>query len=37
MSEKTYVIRSRHPVDAAALRDPDTPLESLVAEPARRE
>ncbi len=28
------LIRSRRPVDAAALTDPDTPLESLVAEPA---
>jgi 3-phenylpropionate/trans-cinnamate dioxygenase ferredoxin reductase subunit len=28
------LIRSRQPVDAAALTDPDTPLESLVAEPA---
>jgi len=28
------LIRSRRPVDAAALIDPDTPLESLVAEPA---
>jgi len=28
------LIRSRRPVDAAALTDPDTPLESLLAEPA---
>jgi 3-phenylpropionate/trans-cinnamate dioxygenase ferredoxin reductase subunit len=28
------LIRSRRPVDAAALTDPDTPLESLVPEPA---
>ncbi|HUA06715.1 MAG TPA: FAD-dependent oxidoreductase [Solirubrobacteraceae bacterium] len=28
------LIRSRRPVDGAALIDPDTPLESLVAEPA---
>jgi 3-phenylpropionate/trans-cinnamate dioxygenase ferredoxin reductase subunit len=27
------LIRSRHPVDLASLRDPDTPLESLVGEP----
>ena len=26
------LIRSRRPVDVAALRDPDTPLESLVGE-----
>lgn len=31
------LIRSSHPIDAAALRDPDMALESLVAEPARRE
>jgi 3-phenylpropionate/trans-cinnamate dioxygenase ferredoxin reductase subunit len=30
------LIRSRRPVDLAALRDPDTPLESLVGETARR-
>jgi 3-phenylpropionate/trans-cinnamate dioxygenase ferredoxin reductase subunit len=28
------LIRSRQPVDVAALADPDTPLESLVGEPA---
>ena len=28
------LIRSRRPVDAAALRDPDTPLESLAGEPS---
>ncbi|HEY2317538.1 MAG TPA: FAD-dependent oxidoreductase [Solirubrobacteraceae bacterium] len=28
------LIRSRQPVDADALRDPDTPLQSLAAEPA---
>ncbi|MHB1836016.1 MAG: NAD(P)/FAD-dependent oxidoreductase [Solirubrobacteraceae bacterium] len=31
------LIRSSHPIDAAALCDPDMGLESLVAEPARRE
>jgi len=30
------LIRSRHPVDAAALRDPDTRLESLTGDTARR-
>jgi len=30
------LIRSRHTVDVAALCDPDTPLESLVGEPAGR-
>ncbi len=29
------LIRSRSRVDAAALADPDTPLESLIGEPAR--
>jgi 3-phenylpropionate/trans-cinnamate dioxygenase ferredoxin reductase component len=28
------VIRSRQPVDLAALRDPDTPLTALSGEPA---
>ena len=28
------LIRSRQPVDVAALRDPDTPLTALVGEPA---
>jgi 3-phenylpropionate/trans-cinnamate dioxygenase ferredoxin reductase subunit len=30
------LIRSQRPVDAAALRDPEVPLESLVSDPARR-
>jgi len=28
------LIRSRQPVDASALQDSDTPLESLAAEPS---
>jgi len=28
------LIRSRQPVDLAALRDPDTPLTALVGEPS---
>jgi hypothetical protein len=30
------LIRSRQPTDLGALRDPDTPLVSPLAEPARR-
>ena len=30
------LIRSRQTVDVAALSDPDTPLESLVAQPTTR-